>query len=214
MFEFIENLSADEMDTFTASHSKCHLLQSSKWALIKNNWNHCYYGVKENNQLVASAMILIKPLPFNLTLFYIPRGPIMDYSNQELVSFFIHNIKQQAKKAHCLYIKCDPFVLKNQYTIDDVNDDISNECTIALQTMKNAGAIHLGFSREIADVIQPRYHANLYNIENYETTLPKHTIKYIKQAQKKHVQLVRGGSELAADLETVIQKTQDRKKSC
>lgn len=211
MFEFINQLPAEEMDAFTSKHEKCHLLQSSKWATIKNNWNHRYYGVKENNQLVASAMVLIKPLPLKQTLFYIPRGPIMDYTREDLVSFFIQNLQREAKKSHCLYIKCDPFVLKNQYKIENVNEDIQDECQKALVNMEKAGAKHLGFSKEIADVIQPRYHANLYRCEDFESTLPKHTLKYMKLAQRKQVQLVRGGSELANDLEFVIQKTQQRK---
>ena len=210
-FEFINNLSGNEMDAFTSVHKKCHLLQSSKWAVIKNNWDHRYYGVKENGKLAATAMVLIKRLPFHLTMFYVPRGPIMDYTNEELVAFFIDQIRQEAKKEHCLYIKCDPFVLKNQYKIEEVNDNISEECQKALISMKKAGARHLGFTKEIADVIQPRYHANLYYTDNYESTLPKHTIKFMKQAMRKQVQLVRGNSELAHDLELVIEKTQQRK---
>lgn len=209
--EFIDNLKPEEMDQFTIKHEKCHLLQSSSWAKVKENWKHQYVGIKENNQLIASAMILIKPLPLGLSMIYIPRGPIMDYTNKDVVSFMNDNLVRIGKKHRALFIKCDPFILKNQYTLDTVNDEISAECKKALENMTASGAIHQGFSKHIEDVIQPRYHMNIYARDNYESTLPRHTIKLLKVARKRQVQIVRGHQELIQDFSLVVSKTENRK---
>lgn len=42
--------------------------------------------------------LLIKPLPLGMTMIYIPRGPVMDYTNAELVAFTIKTLKAYGKK--------------------------------------------------------------------------------------------------------------------
>lgn len=211
MLEFIEELNPTEMDEFTSHHPKCHLLQSSNWALIKDNWQHHFVGIKDNGKLLASAMILVKTLPLNLTMFYIPRGPIMDYTDPALVSFMMKNIQILAKKQHCLYIKMDPFVLKNQYTVETINNQTTEECNQTIHNIERCGGHFLGFSKDIIDTIQPRYHANVYACENYAESLPRHTQKLIKVALKRKVEVVSGGIDYLDDFEHVIQKTQNRK---
>ena len=51
-------------------------------------------GFYQEDQLVAVASILIQPLPLGFSMLYIPRGPIMDYQNKELVSFVIQSLKR------------------------------------------------------------------------------------------------------------------------
>ncbi len=47
MLEFTDQLSREENDGFVKAHPLCNLLQSSSWADIKSNWDHCYTGVKK-----------------------------------------------------------------------------------------------------------------------------------------------------------------------
>lgn len=211
MLEFIKNLSAEEMDAFTAQHELCNLLQSSSWAAIKNNWENLNVGVKQNGKLIASAMILIKKLPLGFTLFYIPRGPIMDYSDEKLVRFMLENLVKTAKKYHCLYIKFDPAIIKNEYRSTEYNDDIFEKCQIALTNLTKSNALHLGFSKDIAETIQPRFNANVYPVENYEETLPKHTRKFMKTAQKNKVNVNIYGIERVDDFAHVVAMTEQRK---
>lgn len=211
MLEFIKNLSAKEMDAFTTQHELCNLLQSSSWAAIKTNWDNLNVGVKKNGKLVASAMILIKKLPLGFTLFYIPRGPIMDYCDEEVVRFMLENLVKTAKKYHCLYIKFDPAIIKNEYMAFEYNEDIFEQCQIALTNLTNSKALHLGFSKDIAATIQPRFNANVYPVDNYEETLPKHTRKFIKTAQKNKVNVNIYGIERVDDFARVVEMTEQRK---
>lgn len=59
---------------------------------LKINWASQIVGVTDDaGNLIASSLVLIKKLPLGFTMFYTPRGPIMDYENAELVSFFSTN---------------------------------------------------------------------------------------------------------------------------
>ena len=116
MYTYKIGISAQEHDDFVKQSSQTNLLQSASWAKVKDNWDNERIGFYKNNQLVASASILIKPLPLSMTMLYIPRGPIMDYQDQELLHFVLTSLKKFAKTKKALFIKFDPslFLVQNQ----------------------------------------------------------------------------------------------------
>ncbi|HEO5163783.1 TPA: peptidoglycan bridge formation glycyltransferase FemA/FemB family protein [Streptococcus agalactiae] len=93
MYHVTVGISEKEYDAFAIASSQTNLLHSSKWAQVKSNWQNERLGFYKDDQLVAVASILIKSLPLGFTMLYIPRGPIMDYSNKELVNFVLKTLK-------------------------------------------------------------------------------------------------------------------------
>ena len=69
MYRFVSGISAQEHDAFVKATTKCNLLQSAAWGKIKANWKHEIIGVYDGEQLVASALALIKNKLFIVTLF-------------------------------------------------------------------------------------------------------------------------------------------------
>ena len=212
MFQFNEFCTPSENDEFVSNHPLCNLLQSSSWAKIKSNWNHIYTSMSEDNKIVATAMILVKPLPFGFTLFYIPRGPIMDYNNLPLMKAYFKELVNLGKKHRCLYIKFDPSILKNQYTINEPNEQTRLECEKTLRDLKSNGALHLGFSKDIKSVIQPRYQANVYASNDFQDNLPRHTKRLMNDAIKRGVQIEMKGIDSTDEFANVVSKTESRKK--
>lgn len=98
-------ISAQEHDQFVKQHQQVNLLQSSSWAAVKNQWQNERIGIFQGDNQVASMSLLIKPLPLGMTMIYIPRGPVMDYTNAELVAFTIKTLKAYGKKKRALLIK-------------------------------------------------------------------------------------------------------------
>ncbi len=94
MYTFKIGIPAEVHDTFVKNHPLCNLLQSSSWAKVKDNWGSEIVGVYEKDTLVASSLVLIKPLPAGFTMLYTPRGPVMDYTNERLVSYFMAELKK------------------------------------------------------------------------------------------------------------------------
>ena len=114
IYEFIDDVAPSEHDAFVASHDLCNLLQSSSWAKVKDNWDHMIVGVREGGELVASALVLIKRVSARYCLFYIPRGPVLDYENIDLLSFFTERLMtMQCRKKMMIVIRklCGSFIL-------------------------------------------------------------------------------------------------------
>lgn len=210
MYTYKVGIPAEEHDTFVKQNPQVNLLQSSKWPNIKDNWKSERIGFYKDNFLVASASILIKTLPLGFTMLYIPRGPVMDYSDKELVAFVINSLKKYGKSKRSLFIKMDPSLLLKQYKIGE-NSDEKSETLQAIKHLKAAGCDWSGRTLEIADSIQPRYQANVYTQEDITTTFPKHTKRLMKDANNRGVVTTRGTIDDVKVFADVVALTEDRK---
>lgn len=212
MYSYKVGIPAQEHDAFAKASQQTNLLQSSNWAKIKDNWDNERIGIYENNQLVASASILIKKLPLGFTMLYIPRGPIMDYSNQDLVAFTISALKKFGKEKRALFIKFDPALLLKHYQFAEKEDAKEDAKTLAIiENLKSAGAKWTGRTMEIAESIQPRFQANVYLKEDQTSTFPKHTKRLMKDALTRGVVTSCGSISDVTAFADVVALTEDRK---
>lgn len=210
MYTYKIGISAQEHDDFVKQSSQTNLLQSASWAKVKDNWDNERIGFYKNNQLVASASILIKPLPLSMTMLYIPRGPIMDYQDQELLHFVLTSLKKFAKTKKALFIKFDPSLFLVQNQSGEERQD--NPKTLDLiNNLQKAGAIWLGRTELLDETIQPRFQANIYKDNFSEELLSKSTRQAIRTACNKGIQVQFGGSELLDDFSALMKKTENRK---
>ena len=210
MYTYKIGISAQEHDDFVKKSSQTNLLQSASWAKVKDNWDNERIGFYKNDQLVASASILIKPLPLGMTMLYIPRGPIMDYQNQELLQFVLTSLKQFAKTKKALFIKFDPSLFLVQAQIGE-NRKEQQETLDVIQNLQKAGAIWVGRTESLDDTIQPRFQANIYKDNFSEELLSKSTRQAIRTARNKGIQVQFGGKELLDDFSALMKKTENRK---
>ncbi|MDB7952135.1 lipid II:glycine glycyltransferase FemX [Faecalitalea cylindroides] len=145
-YRFVTSINKNEYDAFVQSSPYVNLLQSYDWALIKHNWKHIYTGVYKDEKLVGAGLVLIKELPLKMSMFYIPRGPILDFKDKELVLFYFEELKKEAKKHHCLFIKFDPMIHVNDYKSYEANDNKYKDTDLYLNIFKEIGAQHHGFT--------------------------------------------------------------------
>ena len=152
-----------------------------------SNCDSCIAGVYQNDQLVASGLILIKHLPLSFTMMYIPRGPIMDYENKELVKFYLKELKKWAKSKHCLFISFDPAIKLREFDLDHKDKPDDQKALSIINNLQDNKAIYKGKTLKIEETIQPRFHMGLYYTDDLNSHLPKSTIKSCKAAIKRHV---------------------------
>ena len=210
MYTYKIGISAQEHDDFVKASSQTNLLQSASWAKVKDNWDNERIGFYKNNQLVASASILIKPLPLGMTMLYIPRGPIMDYHDQELLQFVLTSLKQFAKTKKALFIKFDPSLFLVQAQIGEDRKE-QQETLDLIQNLQKAGAIWVGRTELLDETIQPRFQANIYKDNFSEELLSKSTRQAIRTARNKGIQVQFAGKELLDDFSALMKKTENRK---
>lgn len=141
--EFVTNLDKERYQKFMESSEKSHFLQSTHWGLFKSktSWDYDLVGVVENNQLIASALVLKRKVIANRNLIYIPRGFVLDYNNHELFEFFTENMKKYAKQNNAMFFRVDP---------DIENNDLN------MNLFTRSGYKHNGFNLNF-EKTQPRF---------------------------------------------------------
>ena len=210
MYTYKLGISAQEHDDFVKHHPQANLLQSASWAKIKDNWGNERVGFYQDGKLVASASILIRPLPLGMSMFYIPRGPVMDYSNQELLAFVFSSLKKFAKQKKALFIKFDPNLRLKEGLIGEEAAD-NPETLAIINQLQQLGAIWTGRTSSLDETIQPRFHAVIRKEHFKEDLLSKSTKQAIRTARNKGVDIIFGGEELLDDFTSLMKKTEARK---
>ena len=210
MYTYKIGITAEEHDEFVKTSPQTNLLQSSDWAKIKDNWGNERLGVYQDDKLAAVASILIQPLPLGFTMLYIPRGPIMDYQNSELVAFMLQSIKTYAKSKRAVFAKFDPSLFLKKGLIGQETSD--QEATLAIiQSLKECGVEWVGRTEDMGETIQPRFQANIYKEYFTEEQLSKSTKQAIRTARNKGVEVIFGGTELLDEFAALMKKTEARK---
>lgn len=100
-------------DALTACLPDPQLLQTWEWGQVKleNGWTPEYQTWrKEAAALILKRTIPIRGLGARMGVMYVPRGPMLDYSNPSLRREVLHDLAATARKRGAIFIKIDPFV--------------------------------------------------------------------------------------------------------
>jgi lipid II:glycine glycyltransferase (peptidoglycan interpeptide bridge formation enzyme) len=153
------NLSKEEFKEFADKHPQITFHQTEEWSNLKkvNNWESYYIGLKDNNEIIAGALILAKTIRgIKKKMFYSPRGFLIDYNNKELLETFTKELKKYIKKEKGIFVKIDPYV---EYQEHDNNGNIVENGynnKQAVENLKNLGYKFHGFNL-MQDTLQPRW---------------------------------------------------------
>lgn len=99
-----------------ASLPGAHILQTSQWAEIKSRvwWKAKYLiWIDRNGCDKAGALVLIKKVPvigrlLNTCIIYIPRGPVLDWTDAKLASQVLQDLIDFGKQNKAIFLKIDP----------------------------------------------------------------------------------------------------------
>ncbi|MBY4972877.1 aminoacyltransferase [Streptococcus suis] len=205
-------ISTEEHDSFVKQSPQANLLQSSQWATVKSEWRNERLGFFNDGKLVAVASLLIRRLvvPFGFTMIYIPRGPVMDYEDAELVSFVFKSIKEFALRERSVVIKFDPFIRLSSKTITGDREEELNVLAVK-DRIVDLGGIWSGRVQTMSATIQPTCHAVLYSESFSEESLNKRVRQNIRSARNKGIEIRIGREELLRDFSELLKKTEERK---
>ena len=106
----IKEISVDEFQEFVNSSPLGTYYQTRSYALLmgNNGYDYDFIGfINEYNQIKAASLILIKKEK-SIKYGYAPRGFILDYFNQELLSSFTEELIKYYRKKHICFIKINP----------------------------------------------------------------------------------------------------------
>ena len=206
--KFLTDINNEKYTEFIKSHKHGNMMQAIEWSAIKNTWGAVRVAVSDDEgNIIAAAQVLTRK-----GLWYVPRGPILDYNNKELLGFFLTNLKKFAKTKQAKLVKLDiPIAVKDEKLANfkDVDVDRSNDELI--KTFKSYGYNHKGFSLDMSSTIQPRFNT----VTKLEQLVPdlfsKDTRRLIRDADKKFVEVRRCGKENLDDFLFALACTEKRK---
>ena len=206
--KFLTNINNEKYTEFIKSHKHGNMMQAIEWSAIKNTWGAVRVAVSDDeDNIIAAAQVLTRK-----GLWYVPRGPILDYNNKELLGFFLTNLKKFAKTKQAKLVKLDiPIAVKDEKLANfkDVDVDRSNDELI--KTFKSYGYNHKGFSLDMSSTIQPRFNTVTKLEQPVPDLFSKDTRRLIRDADKKFVEVRRCGKENLDDFLFALACTEKRK---
>lgn len=115
-----ENITENEYEKFWNIYKNRCFLSSIEIGHLreKNDWHISYVGLKENNKIIACAMLLSKKKHFNKYEYYAIRGPLIDYNNYDLLNIFFSELKKYIKNSNGYILRIDPYIIDYQRDID------------------------------------------------------------------------------------------------
>src|SRR5512139_70734 len=85
-----------------------HVLQTWEWGQFKGRWGWTpRYFLNEEH--TAAALVLRRTFsPLKLNILYVPKGPVLDYSNSALVDRVLRDLAAIARRDRAIFVKIDP----------------------------------------------------------------------------------------------------------
>lgn len=100
-------------DRFVSESPTGHLMQSRAWAFQRQDtgWHPVFLRLEEAGAIRAAALLLRRgPPSWGLSLLYMPRGPVLDYSQANLVAEFGAALRHVAAEHGAFLVQTDPAV--------------------------------------------------------------------------------------------------------
>jgi peptidoglycan pentaglycine glycine transferase (the first glycine) len=113
-----EPLDGETWNSFVAASPTGHLLQSWQWGQLKAafGWQAIRVGIEDRGRLVAGAQVLFRFFPLlspYLSIAYVPKGPILDFGNQEISEALLSAIHRLARQKRAILLKIEPELSHN-----------------------------------------------------------------------------------------------------
>lgn len=143
--EFVE-LSEKEFLNYSKKSPYTSFYQMPEWAKVKktNGWNSYFVGLKDKNKIVAATLLLSKKIKMFKTMFYAPRGFLLDYNDLDLLKEFTIKVNEFIKSKDALFLKINPYVDYQERTVDgDIVE--GTEKKELFKTLESLGFKHNGF---------------------------------------------------------------------
>ncbi len=98
---------------FISTHPQGHILQTIEWGEVKRSmgWEPLPVGLFEDEEMKGAMLILKRRLPvpgINKSIFYAPRGPVIDIHDHALLDHLFKGLRTVAKSHGAIFLKIDP----------------------------------------------------------------------------------------------------------
>ncbi len=127
------------------------------FAMHEENYSSMFVGLMDGNVLKAASLILVYKINgFKYALA--PRGFLIDYNDNELVTTFTKLIKKFLGKKDIVAIKINPMIIKKVYNSAGYAITNNKLYDVTFNRLKSLGYFHLGYNNYF-ESLKPRFEA-------------------------------------------------------
>lgn len=176
----------DRWNEFVKNSPRGSILQSFEWGDFKSyfGWQPLRIVLEDGGKIIAGISILKRNVPLiRHSLYYAPRGPIIDYYDKELMHDLMDVVEKQADRNHALALKIDPEVAEEEKAA--VSNLRSLGFEKALKQVQPRATFVLDLEPELDEIIKGFEEKTRYNI---------------RLAEKKGVEVKEDASEKGVNL--------------
>lgn len=151
----------------------------------KNGWKSHFVGIKEKNNVIAATLLLEKNTLLKKSIYYAPRGFLLDYQNQKLLTYFTEQIKVYIKEHNGFFLKIDPYLIHQER---DLNGNVipnGTDNSKLISYLEQLGYHHLGFNL-MNENLQPRWLFVLNTKDKTREEIAQHFDSKTKRILKKN----------------------------
>lgn len=215
--EFVE-LSEKEFLNYSKKSPYTSFYQMPEWAKVKktNGWNSYFVGLKDKNKIVAATLLLSKKIKMFKTMFYAPRGFLLDYNNLDLLKEFTEKVKEFIKSKDALFLKINPYVDYQERTVD--GDIVENtEKKELFQTLENLGFKHNGFyiEQDKKTDLEPRWISvldiNGKNMDELYSEMRSSTKWRLNNSKKNALRIIEAKYDDLEEFKNLMKHTAERR---
>jgi len=135
---FQKNFERETWNSIARSFNNTSILQTWEWGEVKETtgWVPDFYLHEDSEgNINAASLVLIKEQRLTrfgptMRIVYLPHGPLLDWSNEQLVRIVLSELVDYARKHQASYIKIDPQVALVENRVNGLTD----ECVISKET--------------------------------------------------------------------------------
>ena len=195
-------LDENRFDEYAYNHPNHNFYQTSNYGkfMSKHGYNAYYLGmVDDTNQIKAATLIIVKndKESTKRKMGYAPRGFLIDWSNEDLVSEFTNALKIFLSKRSFTYLKVDPLIIYKEHNIDGSEKSSEFEHDGFVAKMQALEYIHLGYNNG-NETSKLRWNAEVElnsNIVSLYNSISKNARDKIKEASTLGCKVYRGSSD-------------------
>jgi lipid II:glycine glycyltransferase (peptidoglycan interpeptide bridge formation enzyme) len=194
IMKIIEITNKEDLNKFVAQENQAQFLQSWEWGEFQKAMGHKIFrlGVIEENNIVASALLIKKKLLPGKNYFYSPRGPELIINNEKLKiieEFLFSEIEKISKREKVIFLRFEPkSKIKNLPTGQaGLESKIKN--TLPIQPQRT---LMLDLTKKEDALLKEMHQKTRYNI---------------KLAEKKEVKIIEVGADRFEDFWKLISET-------
>lgn len=182
------NLTQEQFGNFADKMAYSHFTQMAVNHEMKRSEGtetHLVGVENTDGKIIAACLLTAVPVMKRYKYFYSNRGPVMDYSDSEVVRFFFTELKHYLKRYHALFVRVDPYVPYQKWDHD--GNKVETYPTASLiDEMAALGYEHQGFTKGFDPVHQIRWHSVL-DLENKDKA---QVLKEMDSLRKRNIKKV------------------------